>query len=235
MAHGYGRLIHADGDVYIGEWLDDRASGKGIHICIQERIIHRVAPNTKDSGRKTSNTVMVKSTGLMKPSIRVSIREEKSMEKDFSFGKMIAPTKASSSKITFTASVNTFGRMAAYMRASGRTTKWRGRVCLLGWMGGSTRANTRMIRRKGSAFSPLGMEGSMKGSGRMENSTARASSGRRTYRGRAYGKKAKEWNGSTRPRKTKQPMRRVHLKTSNDATLCDFISFDLLDFISYSA
>lgn len=31
MAYGVGRLIHADGDVYLGEWLEDRASGKGIY------------------------------------------------------------------------------------------------------------------------------------------------------------------------------------------------------------
>ena len=25
LAYGFGRLIHADGDVYVGEWQDDRA------------------------------------------------------------------------------------------------------------------------------------------------------------------------------------------------------------------
>ena len=29
MANGKGRLIHADGDVYEGDWLDDRAHGEG--------------------------------------------------------------------------------------------------------------------------------------------------------------------------------------------------------------
>ena len=24
MANGYGRLIHYDGDIYIGEWLNDK-------------------------------------------------------------------------------------------------------------------------------------------------------------------------------------------------------------------
>jgi len=32
MANGRGRLIHADGDVYEGEWLCDKAHGKGIYI-----------------------------------------------------------------------------------------------------------------------------------------------------------------------------------------------------------
>lgn len=31
MANGKGRLIHADGDVYEGDWLDDKAHGKGVY------------------------------------------------------------------------------------------------------------------------------------------------------------------------------------------------------------
>lgn len=31
MANGKGRLIHADGDVYEGEWKDDKAHGKGFY------------------------------------------------------------------------------------------------------------------------------------------------------------------------------------------------------------
>lgn len=31
-ANGKGRLIHADGDVYEGNWLDDKAHGKGAYI-----------------------------------------------------------------------------------------------------------------------------------------------------------------------------------------------------------
>jgi len=32
MANGYGRLIHADGDMYEGEWKDDKAQGVGVYI-----------------------------------------------------------------------------------------------------------------------------------------------------------------------------------------------------------
>lgn len=31
MATGRGRLIHADGDIYDGEWLNDKAHGKGLY------------------------------------------------------------------------------------------------------------------------------------------------------------------------------------------------------------
>jgi len=32
MANGKGRLIHCDGDVYEGEWYNDKAHGKGTYI-----------------------------------------------------------------------------------------------------------------------------------------------------------------------------------------------------------
>lgn len=32
MANGIGRLIHSDGDVYEGEWKNDKAHGKGVYV-----------------------------------------------------------------------------------------------------------------------------------------------------------------------------------------------------------
>ena len=32
MAYGHGRLIHSDGDVYIGEWSNDKANGNGKYL-----------------------------------------------------------------------------------------------------------------------------------------------------------------------------------------------------------
>ena len=32
MADGKGRLIHAEGDIYIGRWKEDKANGKGKYI-----------------------------------------------------------------------------------------------------------------------------------------------------------------------------------------------------------
>jgi hypothetical protein len=31
MANGQGRMIHADGDYYIGNWVNDTANGKGVY------------------------------------------------------------------------------------------------------------------------------------------------------------------------------------------------------------
>ena len=30
MAHGLGRLVHAEGDIYEGEWSEDKTHGYGI-------------------------------------------------------------------------------------------------------------------------------------------------------------------------------------------------------------
>jgi len=32
MANSLGRLIHADGDMYEGEWQDDKAHGNGTYV-----------------------------------------------------------------------------------------------------------------------------------------------------------------------------------------------------------
>lgn len=32
MANGCGRLIHSCGDVYEGDWVDDKAEGKGVYL-----------------------------------------------------------------------------------------------------------------------------------------------------------------------------------------------------------
>ncbi len=37
MANGKGRLIHVDGDVYEGDWVDNKAEGKGLFINFSEK------------------------------------------------------------------------------------------------------------------------------------------------------------------------------------------------------
>ena len=34
MAEGKGRLIHSDGDVFIGKWKKDKAHGKGKYLHV---------------------------------------------------------------------------------------------------------------------------------------------------------------------------------------------------------
>jgi hypothetical protein len=39
MANGRGRLIHADGDVFEGSWLNDKAHGK-VNLLINKKILY---------------------------------------------------------------------------------------------------------------------------------------------------------------------------------------------------
>lgn len=34
MAEGKGRLVHSDGDIYIGRWKKDKANGMGIYLHV---------------------------------------------------------------------------------------------------------------------------------------------------------------------------------------------------------
>ena len=40
MANGFGRLIHSDGDVYTGEWKDDKAQGNGTYKHLEGAKYH---------------------------------------------------------------------------------------------------------------------------------------------------------------------------------------------------
>ncbi len=38
MANGHGRLIHSDGDVYEGEWMNDKNHGHGKYYHFKDGI-----------------------------------------------------------------------------------------------------------------------------------------------------------------------------------------------------
>ena len=38
MANGHGRLIHADGDVYVGQWKDDKLNGVALKEYTSDEI-----------------------------------------------------------------------------------------------------------------------------------------------------------------------------------------------------
>jgi hypothetical protein len=134
--------------------------------------------------------VMVRRTGLMRPSIKDSIRLEKNMEKDFFYGRTTALMKGSFSKIIFMALVNMSGKMGAFTKDNGKIIKWKEKEYLLGLMDGSTRDNTKTIRNKDLEFSHSEMEEYTKGNGKMASSTGKASLKRKTSQDKAFGKMA---------------------------------------------
>lgn len=76
---GHGRIEHPDGDVYEGEWLNNRANGFGEYIHANRAVLIsnlRSGSDTKDTGRMISNTVEDRNGTLMDPTMKVnSIKE----------------------------------------------------------------------------------------------------------------------------------------------------------------
>ena len=207
-------MIHADGDVYVGSWLNDRASGKGIFYDIQV-CTHRLAGlDTKVSGKRTSNTDMGRRLGLMRLFIREIINTERNTVRANLCGRMIVATKAISLRTISMVLENTYGTMVGPTRASGKTTKWRVRVFSHGWMEGDTKVSTKTIRRKVLGYFFSEMEGCMRVSGKMGSNMAGGYSKKRMYRGRGYGRTGRELSGWIRLRRTNQRTR--NLKIQND-------------------
>lgn len=84
-AWGKGKLVHIDGDIYEGDWVDDTANGYGEYIHsgfkFQIPIFIQEGPNTRASGRTTCSTAKALKNGQMAPSTKVSMSLAKNKEK----------------------------------------------------------------------------------------------------------------------------------------------------------
>ena len=158
-------------------------------------------PNTKETGKTTNSTDMEKKLGLMKQSIRESTRMGKSTEKASFCGKMIAAMTEISYRTTSTVWGSMFGTTEESTRESGRIIKWKAREFSPGSMEGATKVNTGMIKRKVLESSLSEMVESMKASGKMVNNTAEASSKRKTFLGKEFGKMGNELDGQISPKR----------------------------------
>jgi len=70
------------------------------------------------------------------------------MEKVSFYGKTIAPSKVSSSKITFMASENMYGKMEEFTNMNGSPIKWKDEAFSHVFMAGDTKENTEKARMK---------------------------------------------------------------------------------------
>lgn len=66
-AHGTGRLIHADGDVYDGEWMNDKGKRfiKNCKRTVMVVILMETELNMRVHGTRIDNTDMDMNNGLM--------------------------------------------------------------------------------------------------------------------------------------------------------------------------
>merc|ERR1719498_2160941 len=126
--------------------------------------------NTKDTGRKTSNTVMDSKHGLMVLGTMVNTSKERNMERESSPGQMAVPTTASSSKIISKEKASIIGPMDVSMMASGRIIRWRATASSRGLMAEDMRDPMLTIKRKAMVTSTGQMVVSMKEDGKMESS-----------------------------------------------------------------
>jgi len=134
-----------------------------------------MAQNMKALGKKISSMVTVSRHGLMAPSTKVPTCMARRTAKVDSHGQMAAPIRVPSRIITFRAMVLTTGLTAESSKATGSTTKWKARVYSNGPMAEDMKANMSTTRRKATELSSGLTAGNTKVDGRMESSTAWAS------------------------------------------------------------
>ena len=134
--------------------------------------------------------------GLMVPSTRVLMSMARRTALANSPGPMVALIRELSRTITFRAMVLTTGLTAASLKVTGSTTKWKERVSLDGPTAEDMKENISMTRKKVTVPSSGPMAGNTKVAGRMESSTARASTPQRMERRKkASGATARELPG----------------------------------------
>lgn len=156
----------------------------------------------KVNGRKISKMDMENNSGLMRQSIKVSIKMERNMEKECFFGRMIVLTKEIFSKTIYKDMVNMFGRMEGHSKANGKRIKCMEGVFLLGSMEESMKASTKMIKKKALEYLLFVMGEYMKANGKMESSTVKEYFVKRTLLEKVFGKMDNEFNGLTNQNKT---------------------------------
>lgn len=76
-----GRLIHADGDVYEGEWLDDKAHGCGIYTHTDGAKYEGYWKEDKQEGKGIIyDNIKVRKHGLMVLVMKENINKERNLE-----------------------------------------------------------------------------------------------------------------------------------------------------------
>jgi hypothetical protein len=127
VACGKGRLIHSDGDIYEGEWRNDKAHGYVIIYNISRaNMFIWMELNILDNGKMIDKMEREKKYGLMVLVIRANIKMEKKMVEVFLNGLMVQSMLENFFKITYKDRVNIVGKMEENMLVNGKIIKWMG-------------------------------------------------------------------------------------------------------------
>ena len=97
-----------------------------------------MAPSTRVTGLRTSNTVRVLRSGQMVPPTKESIIWERNTEKELSLGLTKVPSQENSKTTILMGTEYTSGQMGEFTKGTGRTIKWKDMELSRGQMEDST-------------------------------------------------------------------------------------------------
>lgn len=125
MACGKGRLIHSDGDIYEGEWRNDKAHGYVIiENNLRENMFIWMELNILDNGKMIDKMEKDKKYGLMVIVIKANIKMEKKMVEEFLNGLKVRSMLENFFKMSDKDKVNIVGMMEENMLVNGKIIKW---------------------------------------------------------------------------------------------------------------
>eukprot|EP00828_Plagiopyla_frontata_P027067 TRINITY_DN35247_c0_g1_i1.p2 TRINITY_DN35247_c0_g1~~TRINITY_DN35247_c0_g1_i1.p2 ORF type:complete len:149 (-),score=26.21 TRINITY_DN35247_c0_g1_i1:145-591(-) len=133
---GKGRLIHSNGDIYIGQWENDKSNGKGTYIKFD---------GTKYEGDWVDDQlegfgIEIWPNGGMKENIKMG----KNQVKGSTYEMMVIFMKESSWRIIFQALGLIIGLLGKNTKDIGKIIKWRDMGNLNGLMEGNTLVAIKM-------------------------------------------------------------------------------------------
>ena len=168
-------------------------------------------------GRMISNTDTVRKYGPITHNMRAFTMRVKSMDVDFTSGRMAQDTTENGSRIELRAMENISGKTVELTLDNGKIIICTVKVPIPGLMEGDMKANTKWIRNMDTEFTTGLMAVYIKAIGLMESNMARASTFSRQAKSKSVsGLTAKEPSGYTRKRELVESQEARTLTTSCD-------------------
>lgn len=125
MFQGRGRLIKVDGDIYEGEFKNNKTSGKVIVILIYRELFTALTvSNMMVNGKMMLKMVMALKHGVMDLYMRVIIKMDSRTDKEHLNGLMDQSTLENLLMEILKEKVNSSGKTVEFILANGRIIKW---------------------------------------------------------------------------------------------------------------
>ena len=155
--------------------MSTKECGKMIWHMVRVSTLAPMDPLTLVTGIMICSTALEEKLGPISLVIPVTTTKERSMERESIFMQTAQFMKVIGAIIKFMGKASTLGKMERSTMESGRTEIWMAKVLSLGLMVAGTRVSIRTTKSMDSVFMFGRMVVSTLASGKMGNSTARAS------------------------------------------------------------